>query len=364
MKVKHTKEVVLPVLTASKRIAKLKNEDIKKATKLVSQLHLLLRKSKKKHLVRNKKISDKTHSARYHSIKCFVADLYELGMGIEKIENIKEKHCKALCKYWEKRYARSNLGNKKTALRTIMSWVGRQKVLDNIPMNKLFEDPKATYRPQKTIEDKSMSAGMKKLFDKDEGADFGEVGIPIEYIDSLWVEANNLTPSKRKKIRLYLTMLELMCWFGLRSREASFFRPEKDVCLTLSNAFIRVVKQGAKGGLKRKVIIETADQRAYLEKLETRLYCQHRIMPKDELKTDTWLRGFNRYCQENKMSRQNKMAPHGLRHGFAQDSYERRSGMLSPIRGGSEVKVNLNAKERTANDLGHKRPEITDAYIG
>ena len=67
------------------------------------------------------------------------------------------------------------------------------------------------------------------------------------------------------------------------------------------------------------------------------------------------------------ISRKNGITAHGLRHEFANVSFEELAGYASPVRGGPTPTD--KAKERfarieTAERLGHSRESITTHYLG
>ncbi|MEY8210798.1 MAG: integrase domain-containing protein [Gammaproteobacteria bacterium] len=156
---------------------------------------------------------------------------------------------------------------------------------------------------------------------------------PFEVIQNLWISLGAVRTHAKVRQRYFIVMLELMYWLGLRPREAAFFNPGKDIRHdAFDDHYCFVAKQGSKGGRERKVLILERSQKVYLKELQTRVYCRHRIMPKDVSKTDSWMRAFNRFCVENGLSKDNQKKPYSLRHEYAQRTYEHISGQPSPIR--------------------------------
>ncbi|WP_395398818.1 hypothetical protein ACHMW6_18610 [Pseudoduganella sp. UC29_106] len=61
------------------------------------------------------------------------------------------------------------------------------------------------------------------------------------------------------------------------------------------------------------------------------------------------------------------VTPHGLRHQFAGDLYFDIARVKAPVRGGEVVidrAVMLDAYRQVARQLGHNRPQISNAYLG
>lgn len=57
---------------------------------------------------------------------------------------------------------------------------------------------------------------------------------------------------------------------------------------------------------------------------------------------------------------------HGLRHEAANIKYKKITGQESPVRGGKKPaeQLDLFARATVAQELGHARPQISDAYLG
>ena len=60
------------------------------------------------------------------------------------------------------------------------------------------------------------------------------------------------------------------------------------------------------------------------------------------------------------------VVPHGLRHQYAGERYEALSGPAPPVAGGSRIDKALDKEARLtiAEELGHGRTQITNAYVG
>jgi hypothetical protein len=60
------------------------------------------------------------------------------------------------------------------------------------------------------------------------------------------------------------------------------------------------------------------------------------------------------------------VVPHGLRHQYAAERYEKLTGDAPPVAGGSRIEKTLDEQTRliVAKELGHGRMQITNAYLG
>ena len=61
-----------------------------------------------------------------------------------------------------------------------------------------------------------------------------------------------------------------------------------------------------------------------------------------------------------------KVTPHGLRHQYAADEYERATGVRPPVEGGAapDKAIDAAARQGVSMKLGHGRPDISNAYLG
>jgi integrase len=60
------------------------------------------------------------------------------------------------------------------------------------------------------------------------------------------------------------------------------------------------------------------------------------------------------------------VVPYGLRHEFANDTYEEKAGVASPVRGGSvpDRETDRAARRAVSRLLGHHRAQVTGSYCG
>jgi hypothetical protein len=60
------------------------------------------------------------------------------------------------------------------------------------------------------------------------------------------------------------------------------------------------------------------------------------------------------------------VVPHGLRHQYAAERYQELAGVAPPVAGGAPVDkaVDENARQIVAEELGHGRTQIINAYLG
>jgi integrase len=234
-------------------------------------------------------------------------------------------------------------------LRTFCDWIGKPNLVPSAieHVGKRRAIPK---RRQDTTTDKSWEA---------HGVDATAMIAKVTELDQ-WVGAQ----------------LALELHFGLRSKEARFFRPH-DAVVERSSArvddaepfpeaqqFVRL-RYGTKGGRVRDVAMVTDAQRQLLEQVKGMVPPggfvgrQHHTPDQSENRYRWILR------RAGITKKALRVTAHGLRHGYANDLYEDKAGAPSPVRGGTtKPERDDQAREAVARALGHGRKRISGYYIG
>jgi integrase len=130
-----------------------------------------------------------------------------------------------------------------------------------------------------------------------------------------------------------------------------------------------VVEEATKGGKTRIVPITSEAQREILDRAKKMslqatkgaLVSPYRTPGQEYSRINTVCRKLG--ITKKKLG----VTPHGLRHGFANDELKEQTGFDSPVRGGPELPNTpeiIEAKQAISNALGHRRIQITAAYIG
>lgn len=163
--------------------------------------------------------------------------------------------------------------------------------------------------------------------------------------------------------------------FGLRFEESC----KIDVAFSIkqANEFGTItVSEGTKGGRKRIVPITNNSQ---IKALEQAYKFQNgkSLIPE----SSTYIK-FKRSCY--KAIENESIRFHDFRHTFAQNRYQQLTGVMPPVRTGlkhglnhhkfianqlsislgSAKELDLKARMKVSSELGHNRPEITNAYLG
>lgn len=283
----------------------------------------------------NKIVAFETQALRETILFQGFTQLKTLGFHLHDPANFKPKHMKALAQYWEdKGLSPATIQNRISIFRVFCGWIGKGDMIgDSADYVADKSSVKRTYAAQK---DKSWSA--KEI-------DFEGM------LDTVLAE--------EPRVAVYI-LLGLN--FGLRLRESYMLKPHR-----ADKAMYAALTEGTKGRRDRTVPIESEDQKAVIEmaKRFANGVNGHIGMPgKTLMQTKNRVNYVLQKCGVT--SKQMDITFHGLRHQFANDFYERRSGVDSPVRGGPSLPGEIDelARLQTSEALGHSRKSITSAYLG
>lgn len=284
--------------------------------------------------------SVKTRHDREKELKHAFAQLREMGYRLPSPTAIKRKHLYALAKRWQEQgLATRTLHTRFSMLRVFCRWIGKGELVGDI--GQYFGGREALVRITAGEENKNWTAK----------------GIDIQ----AFIEKAKVVD---ERLALYLA---LQHHFGLRVKESIELQPLRAIedgaeCLWVSH--------GTKGGLPRYVPVETAEQRAVLDwALRVARTARSKRLRWPRL---TWTQAQARFYRTMKQLGATRdglgITAHGLRHGYAQRSYRRETGLPTPIEGGAlgriDYKTHLAASLTVSATLGHSRAEVTNAYYG
>jgi len=290
------------------------------------------------------RVSDRTISYRWTTLKKMVEHIYEAGFKPEKVQNLRIKHLDAVFAAWEREeHQHSTLQTELSVLRYLVSTINRPDLLkhiDEYAERKTKEHRKALARYGKprekrawSIQDERVAATLLRIIEKDS---------------------------------LVALQLALQHAFGLRVRESFRLRPAESY-----QAGSRLeLSRGTKGGRPRTVPVETKEQRKLLEHaLEVAELNGGSMMPKEYSET-SWRHHYYRVLRDCGFTRQDLgITSHGLRHDYAQRMYKKVSGLEAPVNAGTRYTdgeagtADLVARLEVAEVLGHGRYDITRHYL-
>ena len=314
-------------------------------------LAALLAKHNHRHAVKGKIVSDDTMSDRGNFLFNFFRRLREnTGFGRIDPRELGARHVSAMVKIWVAEGKTTNTIHVYLCyLRVFAEWIKKPGMVRTASTYVGKDSPHA-HRSQIAMKDHSWEA---------RGVEVAATIAKVAALDS-WVGMQ----------------LEL-CWhFGMRTKEARFFRPNEAIRdrehARLSDArlfadathFVRL-RQGTKGGRVRDVPILTDAQRELICRIQRSVPkggfvgVQHHS-PEQSRNRFYWV-----LRRAGVTKRELGVFAHGLRHGYANDLYEAKSGRPSPVRGGGQKHDDdVEARQAVARALGHGRPGVTGYYIG
>lgn len=286
-------------------------------------------------------IGERTHERRFGSIFRSFGETFEIGYKLPEPESLREVHVKALVDYWlSKGLSAATIQNKLTHLRQFCEWIGKAGMVRH---TEYYVDEANRHRVRRTMVAKESRGWDAKGID------------PMAVIETMERED--------KWTSLYL---RLMYAFGLRLREAVHLRPAADIAvpgLTLS------VRDGTKGGRQRMVPIENDFQRETLVLAAKMANAKNkRIIPLNCTLEQAYNRAQYRMSKMGLTRDALGVTAHGLRHQYAQKSYEILTGRPSPVAGGDPKKIDRDTHQQACLEvmerMGHSRVDVGASYYG
>jgi len=294
-----------------------------------------------RHAWRNKAVSYQTREDRAKRIHRFYARLVALGFPIERPDQIDGKHVEAVVRAMaEEGLSVAYIDSTLADMRTFCRWINRRGVVRTTPYyHRLFDLPK-----------RSILAKTDRTWSGN-GVDIEAVIARVTACDS-WCGL----------------ALELQFAFALRVKESLMFHPDDP-----HNSLELLIERGTKGGRPRHFPFTLERQQEILEKAK-RMVAEKRKTHPDSDHTGPPGRSLKQAYQHfyyvlgrcGITKKMLKVTAHGLRHEYANQAYQRRTGIASPIRGGPAIdrEIDKAARLGVAKHLGHGRQQIAGAYLG
>jgi integrase len=262
------------------------------------------------------------------------------------------RHVAAMVAIWAGRgLSAGTIANYLSMLRVFVAWIGKDPSIVRTAAEYLGSDSVLAHRHQVAEEDHS------------------------------WIAAGVVHAEVLEQIRTICPYVaiqtEFSKLFGLRPREARCLRPHEAVILR-KRVLPRDVDAsspathylhfdwGTKGGRPRDVPIETDAQWDLVRRAQAFVRPgRHLGRPGYTLKQNK--AHFYRVAEKVGITKKESgVTPHGLRHEFANDVYEKEAGVASPVRGGSapDRETDRAARLAVSRLLGHHRGQVTGSYCG
>jgi len=332
------------------------------------ELKEIIERFNDRHKDRNKLISYATRNARRQGLFRIFVLLHQLGHRARP-RNFSERHIHSLMAYWTARpepmnirpaivtvprptkpYSAAYIQQQLSFLRAYSEWIGKPGLIRTAQ----------NYVDDRTLVTRTYCAKR----------DMGWVGNGVDGREAIERVANI---DKHVAVQL-----QLMMAFGLRRKEAVMFCPrDAEVPAHAMPArhppgerylsFLRI-KRGTKGGRLRYTAVRTDEQRLALAEAEGLAHGKRGHIGRPGLTLKQSLDHFSNVVRQVGLTkRELGVTPHGLRHQFAGDLYFEISGLKPPVQGGEAVVDHTAMEEayrQVARQLGHNRPQISNAYLG
>jgi integrase len=305
-----------------------------------SELNALIEENNHLSIDSRKLVSVSTRRKRDETLFNGFRALRAFGYKIENPRNFREEHMRVLARHWESEgQSAATIQNKISVFRLFSGWIGKGNMIKS--GESYVSRPDAVKRTYVAQQDKSWSTN---------GVNFEEI----------W----NQIAAFSKEAGAQLRMIQA---FGLRREESICFKP--NLHWDEENNVIRV-RDGTKGGRERIIPIENQRQLDALRHARTiagQFKKAHLGYPGLTLE-----QAINRFAYVVRKFGIRKdqlgVTAHGLRHEYANDAYEKRAGVASPVRGGDKNTISREqdraARLETSELLGHSRESVTAAYYG
>lgn len=304
-----------------------------------------------KHASKMKGVSYKTMLDRQRFLASFYDDLrHNTRFCNADPRELQQRHVRAAADLWRERgLSTATVHNYLSFLRTYCEWIGRPGLVRDVEFY-YGENSPYLHRQRVAREDHSWLAKRVDV----------EAKLTEVYAHDRWVAMQ----------------LELCYRFGMRPKEARFFRPHVAVIpRELANPrdaehfpgcerFLRV-RYGTKGGRPRDVPIRTDEQRALIARAMESVAPGMYVGEPGRSAQQNLHRFYNVLRRFGITKAGLGVVAHGLRHQHANDDYAASSGAASPVRGGHcDRETDVVSRHAVAAILGHERLDITNCYLG
>lgn len=333
------------------------------------ELSAIIQQHNDGHAIRNKTISFNTRQARRQGLFRMFTLLRELGFQVAP-QNLGARHVAVLMSYWTAQpfdggeearrgtkldwpkapYSAAYIQQQMSILRTFSGWIKKDGLVK--AAERYVENSKLVRRTYCAIEAKGWEA---------HGVDVREKIEEVRRID-----------------QHVAVQLRMMIAFGLRRKEAVMFNPRMAEvpahALPAAHppgeryiSFLRI-KRGTKGGRLRFAAVRSEDQREALQEACKLAHGPRGHIGRPGLTLKQSLDLFSNVVRQVGLTRKELgVTPHGLRHQFAGDLYFDIAKVKAPVQDGeplADAETMKDVYRQVARQLGHNRPQISNAYLG
>ncbi len=284
--------------------------------------------------------SSKTRDERQQFYLRIVAELWDQGLRIRKLESLSEKHIEALMSRWhDAGICVATLHTRLSMISVLCAYLGKRGLTK--PIYRYFPDE-----------------NMRRSTVVKESKAWKAKGVNVDEMIALATQVDE---------RLGV-MLALQHTLGLRVKESIELRPSHGL---IDSGKTLELHQGTKGGKPRTVPVNTPER---VRVLQWAISVANSGNSKRVRWPDcTWKQAQRRFYHyvNNRLGISKKdmgVTPHGLRHGYVQDAYREQTGLPTPVEGGALGKIDRETHQMASMTVsrwvGHGRIDVTTSYGG
>ena len=287
-----------------------------------------------------RRIGHVTRKRRREIIESCHRYLHSQGYILANARSFRPKHVHVLFQHWtEEGQSPATIQLKLSVLRVFLSWVGKEQIM--MEFDRTLRE-RGDY--DKYVKRTYVATESKAWKNKD-----------IEP----WTKVKEIEADDE----IAALHLSLQLVFGLRAQEAWLLVPH----LADHGDYIDVL-WGTKNGRPRTVQIRHRVQRNVLDYAKTKAKSKASSTIPAQYSLKQWRDHYYYVLRKHGIGRKEGIVAHGLRHQYAQELYELLTGENCPVCLQGPTRVSKEddewARRILAEDLGHSRTQITDAYIG
>lgn len=295
-------------------------------------------------------VSQPTSDRYTETLMLIIDELREERANVNNLREIGKKHALRLIGRWIRQgQSASTIQNKTSILRRFLTFIGKQNLIPRGHLLKAWLTANGLEVPTRTIVARSSKA-------------WNELGVDVFEILKQVTESCQFTAIQ----------LEMQLAFGLRMKESLQLIPR----IADHGTYLGVV-WGTKGGLPRNVNFDkdptTANwQREVLER--AKLMADQNRKGTLSIQGKTLMQSIDHFyyiMRKFGISRKGLgVTAHGLRHQFAARRYREIAGFGAPVTALAPshtpivAEADLIARTKISRELGHFRPDVTQAYTG
>ncbi|MBW3512066.1 integrase domain-containing protein [Janthinobacterium sp. NKUCC06_STL] len=332
-----------------------------------TQLDRILLEYNGKHALRNKVVSHSTMEARKLGLERAFNTLRALGYKPTPA-NLSGKHIRALMNHWT---ARSGTQSGQTAASTVRRPFSAAYIQQQLSFLRVFGlwigKPGLVLGAEHYTDDLTL---VTRHYSAQRDKSWTGNGVEIERVIDAVAAIDERVGAQ----------LRLLLAFGLRRKEAVMFCPHASevpayalpVGYPASGidhyvSFLRI-KRGTKGGRLRFAAVRNDAQRRALTEAYRLARFKHSHVGHPDLTLKQSLDLFSNVVRKVGLTKtQLGVTPHGLRHEFAGDLFFDIANCQAPVRAGHaclDAEAMRIIYHQVALQMGHNRPQISNAYLG